>query len=375
MSDPTDLLLEATTRAVPALLTALDGLAVVGRQLHPPRIAELSQALEPLCAPLEEGLAAFSGAPWPDHLHDFRDRVDHAGQEVLAACGELCAATREAQPAMAAYRALRHTPRALEALYPVAAMLPPVNRFFLNEAQRDDTALAERLLAGLETQATQPEDRLEGRLGILHVANDTGERGGFSLYVPESYQPGERWPLVVALHGGSGHGRGFLWSWLRDARSRGVLLLSPTSQDRTWSLMEPETDHGQLRRMVAFVQEHYSVDTERVLLTGMSDGGTFSWLSALAAPDPFCTHVAPVAASFHPMLLQGVEAERLARLPIYLVHGALDWMFPVQVAQEARDALTAAGAQVVYRELSDLSHTYPVEENAAMLSWLLEAGP
>jgi phospholipase/carboxylesterase len=35
--------------------------------------------------------------------------------------------------------------------------------------------------------------------------------------------------LVVALHGGSGHGRGFLWSWLRDARSFGAILIAPTS--------------------------------------------------------------------------------------------------------------------------------------------------
>ena len=55
---------------------------------------------------------------------------------------------------------------------------------------------------------------------------------------------------------------------------------------------------------------------------------------------------------------------------IYLVHGALDWMFPVDIARMARDELEMAGADLTYREIEDLSHTYPREENARILEWL-----
>src|ERR1044072_8111114 len=54
--------------------------------------------------------------------------------------------------------------------------------------------------------------------------HEPGSRGGFSVYVPEYYTPDRAMPLVMALHGGSGNGRGFLWSWLRDARSLGAIL-------------------------------------------------------------------------------------------------------------------------------------------------------
>ena len=45
---------------------------------------------------------------------------------------------------------------------------------------------------------------------------------------------------------------------------------------------------------------------------------------------------------------------------------------PVSVAVAAvqSQALTAAGAKVTYRELDDLSHTYPREMNAEILQWL-----
>jgi phospholipase/carboxylesterase len=45
-------------------------------------------------------------------------------------------------------------------------------------------------------------------------------------------------------------------------------------------------------------------------------------------------------------------------------------MFPVQVARQTRDLLSAAGADVTYRELDDLSHAYPREINPAILCWL-----
>jgi phospholipase/carboxylesterase len=102
----------------------------------------------------------------------------------------------------------------------------------------------------------------------------------------------------------------------------------------------------------------------------MSDGGTFTLLSGLDEGSPF-THLAPVAASFHPLLLTMAEPQRVRGLPVYLVHGALDWMFPVSMARSARQALTEAGAAVTYREIDDLSHVYPREEGSAILDWFL----
>ena len=164
--------------------------------------------------------------------------------------------------------------------------------------------------------------------------------------------------------------------WVREARSRGVILVAPTAIGQTWSLMEPELDSANLARVLEQVAREWRVDRARLLLTGMSDGGTFTLLSGLDEASPF-THLAPVAASFHPMLLTMAEPRRVTGLPVYLVHGALDWMFPVSIARTAQRALTAAGAKVTYREIADLSHTYPRDEGSAMLDWFLapSAGP
>src|SRR5262249_42313822 len=192
---------------------------------------------------------------------------------------------------MGAYRSMRQSTLAIESLYPLTFMLPPVSRFFLEPARRDDDALVQRIAAA---------DPTRDEVGILNANNTRESRGGFSMYVPEYYDASQRMPLIVALHGGSGHGADFLWTWLREARTRGCILISPTSQEGTWSLMNPSLDGDVLRDLVRRVTERWSIDTDHVLLTGMSDGGSFSLLTGLIDRGPF-THLAPISGSFHPM--------------------------------------------------------------------------
>ena len=354
-------MVDAIAGLLPPLLNALEGFAHVGRHLHPPNLGALARSVAALEAPVSDGLKAFQAAEWPAHLQAFQAQVTLAAEHVGTAFGKLAAAATNPNAAMHGFRALRDVTRATEALYPVALTLPPVSRFFTEVGRRDDPALAAKLAAA---------DAAREDVGVMHAANGRDERGGFSLYVPEYYDGGEPWPLVMALHGGSGHGADFLWTWLREVRSRGVILVSPTAREGTWSLMGPDVDSANLDTIVERVAKRWNVDRGRMLLTGMSDGGTFCYVSGLRGESPF-THLAPISASFHPMLLEGFPAERLRGLPIHVMHGARDWMFPVEIAQTANAALTAAGAKVVYTEVADLSHTYPRDENPRLMDWFL----
>ena len=360
----TDEMLDATTALIPPLLTALDALSYAGRHMHPPNIKVVVGAIESYQQPLEFGLEVFANVPWPEDLADFAAHAKSSATLALKAFAGFTTAAQDPDPAMGAYRAMGLSTKAIEAAYPLSYMLPPVSRYFLEPSHRDNQPLLEAL---------GKSDVQMPNVGVMHADNASQERGGFSVYVPE-YYAGEEVPLVVALHGGSGHGRQFLWSWLRAARTHNCIVISPTSADRTWSLMNPEQDSDRLAELVAYACENWQIDETKILLAGMSDGGTFSYVSGLTEDSPF-THLAPCAASFHPMLLEVVDEKRIQELPVYLTHGALDWMFSVEVARTAQNALTIAGARVVYRELADLSHTYPLEESAEILRWLKGEGP
>jgi len=358
---------EVTGTLLSALLGALDRVEWVQRQLFPPRAPVLAQRLIAHREPLGHALQALDAAEWPDDLRFLRDRLRLVAQQALDLIDAFARAAEAGLP-IELYRALRRLAPLLEALYPLCPVLEPVSRWFLEPARREDVALRTRL----RERALAPD---EPRVGVLHARNDRGSRGGLSLYVPETHDGGTPAALIVALHGGSGHGRDFLWVWLREARSRGMLLLSPTAQDRTWSIMGGEdVDAPRLRAAVEEVAATYAVDRSRVLLTGMSDGATYALLAGLAEESPF-THLAPACGVLHPYLLAEGGIRRARGRPIYLVHGALDWMFPVQTARMARQALEAAGARLVYREIEDLSHTYPRDENPRVLDWLASPLP
>ena len=342
---------------LPPLLAGLEALGLIARYLNPAEFSAVLAAVGEPEAPLGAAVAAMSD--WPDEMAGVRAALMSACGEALGAFEELRAAEAAGGDLGPIFRALRRTPRAQEALYPFAGGLGPVSAYFLEPARRGDADLLARL-----AQAPSSDDT-----GVMHVANERGTRGGFSLYVPEYYDPQQAWPLVFALHGGSGHGRAFLWTWLRDARSHGAILVAPTATSATWSISGPDGDTPNLARIVEHVRARWNVDSSRVLLTGLSDGGTFSYVSGLEPRSPF-THLAPIAAAFHPMLAQMADPDRIIGLPIHVAHGALDWMFPVEMARAASQALQAAGARVTYRELADLSHTYPRELNPDILAWL-----
>jgi phospholipase/carboxylesterase len=348
--------LDDIVTVLPPLLQSLEALSFIARHLNPP---DFGRVMEAAGTP-DQALQAVRSrlADWPEPFAPVRNPLAAASDAALAAFAGLREVQHGNGDLVAVFRALRHAPRAQEALYPLAAKLPPVSSFFVDPALREDTDLEARL--------AQPANQ---NSGIMHHHNEPGSRGGFSLYVPEYYTPDRAWPLVMALHGGSGNGRGFLWSWLRDARSHGAILVAPTAIGSTWALTGEDTDSPNLARILDSVRSRWNIDPTKLLLTGMSDGGTFCYVAGLESASPI-THLAPVAATFHPLMAEMADAERLRGLPVYLVHGKLDWMFPVQVARQTQQALSAAGADVTYRELDDLSHAYPREMNAEILKWL-----
>ena len=339
------------------LLVAIETLSFIARHADPMELDAVMDAV---------------GRP-DDALRRVRDDLNNSGQEAdgpmnavkaasdaaLAAFDGLRAAVPRGADPRDIFKALRHLPRAQEAIYPLAAVHPAVNRFFLDPSLRG--------VAEAVARSARPASA--GETGIIHHENEPGTRGGFSLYVPEYYAADRAWPLVVALHGGQGHGRGFLWSWLRDARSFGAIVVAPTATGPTWALMGEDADTPNLKRILDHICHHWNVDRSRMLMTGMSDGGTFCYVSGLEADSPF-THLAPVSATFHPLMAAMADADRVRGLPIHIVHGALDWMFPVEVARQTRQRLAAVGANVTYREIDDLSHCYPREVNPVLLNWL-----
>ena len=331
-------------------LSALESLTFAQRHLHPGLLAKLGEHIAKHEAHLvgaQEALRNLENNAHVTALHT-------ALELTLRAVRALPLASADPNGVYAAYRALRYLPYAHEALFPLAEVSDDVHMYFLEPAARQDDA-----------------GPLVGDDGnVIHVENERASKGGWSAYLPRYSAAAAKLPVVFALHGGAGHGRGFLWTWMREARTRNFVLVSPTACGQTWGLHEPQQDDANFAGILTELSQRADIDTTRMLLTGMSDGGTFTFVSGLAAASPF-SHLAPIAASFHPFMLDMIDTPRVADRPIYLTHGAHDWMFAIDVARTAKQVLTSLGARLVYREIDDLAHTYPREENAHICDWFL----
>jgi phospholipase/carboxylesterase len=279
-----------------------------------------------------------------------------AAEPALSALDNFCAVSSPEEAIPRVLYAMRKHCDAQRRLYPLTSVMPPVSAFFTEPAARARAA------------EPPPAQRDGVTVGLIAVRDRSGARGGFAMYVPERYDPARAWPLVIALHGGSGIGDDFLWTWVTEARSRGFMVMAPTSLGSTWSMMGDDIDAPALQHLFNYVCEHWNVDRTRVLLTGLSDGATYALLVGLQPDMPF-TALAPVSGVLHPFNFENGNMERARGKRIYLVHGALDWMFPIATARFAYQELERAGADIVFREIADLSHTYPRDENDRILTW------
>lgn len=240
-------------------------------------------------------------------------------------------------------------------LYSLRKQLPTLQQYwFLPESVAQ--------LAALET----PVAGVTASTGVMHRPA-TKEHGEYSLYVPENYDPARRWPLIIALHGGHGRGDDYLLTWLRPAKSKGYIVLSPKSLDQTWSLMQPGVDIRSILSMVEELLDEYAIDTGRLFATGLSDGGTFSFALGLSCPKLFAG-IAPIAAAGELVALFDLEQSK--SLPIFMVHGEKDFIFPVAMARRTHAFLTQAECNVIYKELPDWGHAYTYSINETLvLPW------
>ena len=212
-----------------------------------------------------------------------------------------------------------------------------------------------------------PVAGVEAQTGVIHRPS-TDKHAEYSLYVPEYYDPSRSWPLVITLHGGHGRGDDYLLTWLRAAKSAGYIVLSPKSLGGTWSLQRPGVDIRSILSMVETLLDEYSIDIGRLFATGLSDGGSFSYALGLSCPKLFAG-AAPIAAAG--MIVGMFNLDKAKDLPIYIVHGGKDFMFPVATAQMAYELLQkSAFTKVKYEELPDWGHAYTYSINDTLvLPW------
>ncbi|MCK4873078.1 MAG: alpha/beta hydrolase fold domain-containing protein [Phycisphaerales bacterium] len=187
------------------------------------------------------------------------------------------------------------------------------------------------------------------------------------VFLPEKYDPEKPAPLIIALHGYGGTAAGYPTYWREAAGEVGAILVAPQAVRRVagagynWGRVEEANLFVRitLRRM----SEDYSIDRDRVILTGFSQGGYIAYSLGVQHPEQF-VGVVPMAGPYIRRLdkPKKVTDDDLPRF--YFMVGARDALAD-QCRQTFRD-FDEAGYDVKLRVYPGVGHTFPRQRTAEL---------
>jgi len=190
---------------------------------------------------------------------------------------------------------------------------------------------------------------------------------------PKDYKEGttEKYPIVLFLHGAGerGNDNEIQLTYIdkifgsKNFRNKypAFILVPQCPPDKRWvevdwnlkSHIIPEKMSDPLRLTTALLIatiNKYSIDTERIYITGLSMGGYGTWDMIARFPGMFAAAI--------PICGGGDEntAKDIANIPIWAFHGTLDKVVPVTRSRNMINAIKNEGGNPKYTEVQTKGH-------------------
>ncbi|MEZ5294046.1 MAG: PDZ domain-containing protein [Vicinamibacterales bacterium] len=250
------------------------------------------------------------------------------------------------------------------------------------------TAVA-RLKQGRSYAATAPR-------GVQTLVRKSGGQAfPYTIDVPASYDPAKRYQVRVQLHGGVGRpeaarrGDGSIGTL---AGAEQIYVLPQAWNDFAWWNAAQDEN---LPAILDHVKRTYNVDENRVVLSGVSDGGTGAYYVAMRDTTPYASFL-PL--NGHILVLRNRDLglsgalfpHNLTNKPFFIVNGGADPLYPAAEIEPLVQNFAAGGLRAVWAPQADAGHTtawwpvvkddfedfvraHPREPHPARLSWTTDS--
>lgn len=230
------------------------------------------------------------------------------------------------------------------------------------------TATAQKLAAGPQV------------LSFYSDVDDTEQP--YALYLPKNFDEHKKYPLVVMLHGAGSNHRLALKRVFGKSNTPGETDVEasryfPSWKDVDYIVVAPYA-RGTLGYqgfrekdvwdMLADVQRRFSIDEDRMYLTGLSMGGGGTLWLGLSRPDLWAA-IAPVCPAPPP----GTDAlaPNALNFPVHFFQGDADQAVPVEGTRKWVKNLQDLGTKVEYTEYPGVNHNSweNAYENGFIFDW------
>ncbi|MBQ4087417.1 MAG: dienelactone hydrolase family protein [Clostridia bacterium] len=173
-------------------------------------------------------------------------------------------------------------------------------------------------------------------------------------YLPKDFDENKKYPLVFFLHGAGEWGEN-----LEDVARHGFLQhVRESGKEYPFIIVAPQCPAHQywgcftesLLAFLDYICESLPIDKERVYLTGLSMGGTGTWMLAMAAPERFAA-IAPICGT-------GIYwfGEALVDIPIMIYHGDYDEIVPLSESISMVNSVNKRGGNAQIEICYGLGH-------------------
>lgn len=240
--------------------------------------------------------------------------------------------------------------------------------------------LLEYLLPPVATEPQtdgQPKDA-PARFYELQVAGLAGEpEVTYYIQLPPEYDPHRRYPTIVTLNGSGTTPKLQIDWWAGSAGAEGerhgqgtrygYIVIAPAwAKEGQSGYNFSAAEHRAVLNSLRDAARRFSIDTDRVFLSGHSMGGSAAWDIGLAHPDLW--------AGIIPIVARGdkyVELywENLRRVPFYLVGGQLDGGLSNKNAKEI-DRYMKRGFNATWVEYQGRCHENFSDEILRLFDWM-----
>jgi hypothetical protein len=199
--------------------------------------------------------------------------------------------------------------------------------------------------------------------GLVRLKNRTsdGVEHHYVLNVPETYDPARRYQVRVQLHGGVGGranntpvGPGTIGAL---AGAEQIYVIPYAWADAPWWSDDQVLN---LVQIIDATKRAYNVDENRVVVSGVSDGGTGAYWVAMRETTPFASFL-PLNGYWMVLASRDIDdgtlfGNNLRNKPIFAVNGGRDRLYPTSLVDPYIAHLKRGGVTVDYHPQPEAGH-------------------
>jgi predicted peptidase len=201
----------------------------------------------------------------------------------------------------------------------------------------------------------------------MTYSNSRRETLGYRLFVPKAYDKRKRYPLILWLHGAAGRGTDNLkqisggntvgshvWTAAEQQANHPCIVVAPQCPEgNLWTTVDKVSPTRPLELVLEFLSDlhkTFSVDAQRLYVSGQSMGGFGTWSLIAQNPRMFAAAI-PVCGGGNE-----AAAAQLTRMPIWAFHGEQDQAVSVTRSRTMIAAIKRAGGTPRYTEYVGADH-------------------